>query len=131
VAGELILVVDDRALNLKLLRLILERRGYRVSEASSAEQARASVSKRRPELILMDIQLPDVDGLQLTREFKSDIRLRGIPIVAVTSCAMAGDEQRALAAGCDAYVSKPIDKTKLMERVERLLYRGPKSPSTA
>lgn len=130
-AGELILVVEDRALNLKLLRLILERRGYRVSEASDAEQARASVSKQRPELILMDIQLPDVDGLQLTRELKSDNGLRGIPIVAVTSCAMVGDEQRALAAGCDAYVSKPIDKTKLMDRIEWLLHRGPKLPSSA
>src|SRR5438093_9298465 len=88
VAGEVILVVDDNELNVKLLRYILEKRGYAVRTAGSAAEARASVRADHPRLVLMDVQMPEVDGLTLTREFKADPDLRGIPVIAVTSHAM-------------------------------------------
>jgi two-component system cell cycle response regulator DivK len=122
VAGELILVVDDHELNVSLLRFILEHRGYRVNAAANAQQARASVRATRPDLILMDVRLPGTNGLQLTQEFKADPDLRAIPIIAVTSHAMKGDDERIIAAGCDAYVSKPIDKPLLLALIERYLH---------
>ena len=117
----LILVVDDHDLNVKLLRVILERRGYRVNAAADAREARQSARAKRPDLVLMDVQLPDTDGLRLTREFKCDPQLRAVPIIAVTSHAMKGDDERILAAGCDAYVSKPIDRDALLALIERYL----------
>ena len=121
VSKKLILVVDDQELNVKLLRIILELRGYAVAAASDARQARESVRAARPDLVLMDVQLPETDGLQLTREFKTDPGLGLIPIIAVTSHAMMGDDERALAAGCDAYLSKPIDRAALIALIERFL----------
>jgi two-component system, cell cycle response regulator DivK len=123
-AGELILVIDDRELNLKLLRIVLERRGYRVTGAASAREARACVRAERPRLILMDVDLPDTDGLQLTREFKADPDLGGVPIVAVTARAMKGDQELSLAAGCDGYMSNPIEKNALLALVARCLSGG-------
>src|SRR3981081_4565771 len=108
-AADSILIVDDNEANLKLLRWLLEKKGYEVHTACDALTARASIRAVRPRLVLMDIQLPDVDGLELTREFKADPGLRDIPVVAVTSYAMKGDEQKALDAGCDGYITKPID----------------------
>ena len=108
-ADKCILIVDDNELNLKLMRWLLEKQGYSVHTAANAEAARARVRVVNPDLILMDIQLPDIDGLQLTREFKADPGLRRIPIVAVTSYAMKGDRQKTLDAGCDGYITKPID----------------------
>jgi two-component system cell cycle response regulator DivK len=122
--GELILVVDDHELNVKLLRVLLERRGHRVHAAGNAREARASVRAHKPSLILMDIQLPNTNGIELTQEFKADPDLRDIPIIAVTSRAMIGDEQAILAAGCDAYVSKPIEKNTLLALVARYLHLG-------
>ncbi len=111
-AGDSILVVDDNDMNLRLLRWLLEKNGYEVHTAGDARTARASIRAVHPRLVLMDIQLPDVNGLQLTREFKADPELRDIPIVAVTSYAMKGDQQKTIDAGCDGYITKPID-TKL------------------
>jgi CheY-like chemotaxis protein len=125
-AKESILIVDDNEMNVKLLRWLLEKNGYDVHTAGDAKTARVSVRAIRPDLVLMDIQLPDVDGLQLTREFKADPDLRDIPVVAVTSYAMKGDRQKSLDAGCDGYITKPIDTRQFPIDIEKYL-RGPRS----
>jgi CheY-like chemotaxis protein len=127
-AGECILIVDDNEMNVKLLRWLLEKHGYVVHTASDAQTARAGIRAVQPQLVLMDIQLPDVDGLQLTREFKADPGLRSIPIVAVTSYAMKGDRQRAVGAGCDGYITKPIDTKQFPIEIEKYL-RGDRGES--
>lgn len=111
--GEPILVVDDNPINLKLMRVLLEGEGYEVRTALDAREAILALRASRPRLILMDIQLPGLDGLTLTRRLKSDPDTRDIVILAFTSYAMKGDEEKALAAGCDGYVSKPIDTRTL------------------
>ena len=108
-APDRILVVDDHPTNLKLARLLLESEGYEVRGAKDAEEALAALERFQPRAILMDLQLPGMDGLELTRRLKADPRTRAIRIIAVTSYAMVGDQERALAAGCDAYAAKPID----------------------
>ncbi|TAK21549.1 MAG: response regulator [Chloroflexota bacterium] len=109
-AGEPILVVDDQAVNLELARVLLTIAGYGVRTATDAEQAlRALAEGYRPRLILMDVQLPGMDGLELTRRLKADPVMDGTRIVALTAYAMTGDEARVLAAGCDGYIAKPID----------------------
>jgi len=112
-AGEPILVVDDNDMNLELLRDLLEGEGYRVRVALDANDAIAVLHDFRPRLILMDIQLPGMDGLTLTRMLKANPSMRDIRIVGLTGYAMAGDEQRMLAAGCDGYLAKPIDTRAL------------------
>lgn len=121
VAGEPILVVDDNAINLQLLVILLRTRGYEVRTAGHADELRTSLAAGLPRLILMDLQLPGVDGLTLTRELKAKPATAHIPIVAVTAYAMKGDEQKALEAGCDGYVGKPIDLEALLALVARLL----------
>jgi CheY-like chemotaxis protein len=117
VAGERILIVDDTVQNLKLARVILANEGYDVWTAADAEEALALLRTSRPKVILMDLQLPGMDGLQLTRQLKADRATRGIRIIALTAYAMKGDEEKAFAAGCDGYVSKPIDTERLPEIV--------------
>jgi CheY-like chemotaxis protein len=121
VAGEFLLVVDDTVANVVMLRAVLAARGYQVESAANADEARQVIARRRPDLILMDLQLPGVDGLTLTRELRAqpggDDRL----IIAVTSYAMAADRDKALRAGCDDYVSKPIDTRQLPELLARHL----------
>jgi CheY-like chemotaxis protein len=117
VAGESILIVDDNVQNLKLARVILATEGYDVQTAADAEEALALLRTSRPHVILMDLQLPGMDGLQLTRQLKADRATRGIRIIALTAYAMKGDEEKAFAAGCDGYVSKPIDTERLPEIV--------------
>src|SRR5690349_254339 len=112
-AAEEILIVDDNAANLKLARVLLTVEGYQVRVASDAEQALRLLEGYRPQLILMDIQLPGMDGLELTRRLKADPETRDIVIIALTAYAMKGDDERARAAGCDGYVSKPIDTRSL------------------
>jgi CheY-like chemotaxis protein len=112
-AGEPILVVDDNATNMKLLRVLLMTEGYDVRTAMDAKEALAVLAQFRPKLILMDVQLPGMSGLELTRQLKLDPATRDIVIVAVTAYAMKGDEERARAAGCDGYLSKPIDTRTL------------------
>ena len=126
--GECILIVDDNEMNMKLLRWLLEKHGYVVHTASDAQTAREGIRAAHPQLVLMDIQLPDIDGLQLTREFKADPGLRSIPIVAVTSYAMKGDRQRAVAAGCDGYITKPIDTKQFPIEIQKYL-RGERGDS--
>jgi len=112
-AGERILVVDDNDFNLELMRDLLEGEGYRVRVAMDANDALSVLHDFRPRLIFMDIQLPGMDGLTLTRMLKSNPSMRDIRIVGLTGYAMAGDEQRLLAAGCDGYLPKPIDTRAL------------------
>jgi CheY-like chemotaxis protein len=108
-----VLIVDDSQVNLKLARVLLTAAGYDVHTAGDAEQALAAIRRSPPRLILMDVQLPGMDGLELTRRLKSDPATRNIPILALTAYAMEGDEIRARAAGCDGYISKPIDTRAL------------------
>jgi CheY-like chemotaxis protein len=105
----LILVVDDNDAGLLLVRTVLELDGFRIDSAASAEEVLVRLKARTPDLILMDVQLPGQDGLSLTRQLKADPGTAGIPIVALTAHAMAGDREQALAAGCIGYMSKPID----------------------
>ena len=125
-AGDRFLVVDDNEMNLRLLRWLLEKHGYEVHTAVDAQTARAAIRAVQPRLVLMDIQLPDVDGLQLTREFKADPDLRDIPIVAVTASAMKGDQQKTIDAGCEGYITKPIDTAQFPVEIAGYLRRGPR-----
>lgn len=117
----LILVIDDHPPNLLLLECLLQLHGYRVECAADASEALNKISQRLPQMILMDLQLPGVDGFELTRRLKSDPVTAQVPIVAVTSFAMSGDRERALAAGCDGYVAKPIDTRTLPQLVASFL----------
>ena len=122
-AGEAILVVDDNAQNLKLARVMLSAEGYQVRTAVDAEEALELLAGFTPRLILMDIQLPGMDGLELTRRLKADPQRQDILVVALTAYAMKGDHERALAAGCDGYLAKPIDSDALAGMVGAMLSR--------
>ncbi len=116
-AGEKILLIEDNAVNRDLTQFLLESQGYEVREAASAEQAFEILKTERPDLIVMDIQLPGMDGLEATKKLKENPPTRDIPVVAVTSYAMKGDREDAAAAGCVGYVTKPIDKTIFLQQV--------------
>jgi two-component system cell cycle response regulator DivK len=120
-AGEPILVVDDNATNMKLLRVLLTSQGYDVRTAGDASDAMEVIKGFRPRLILMDIQLPGMSGLELTSLLKADPATRDILIVAITAYAMKGDEEKARRAGCDGYISKPIDTRTLASVIARHL----------
>ncbi|OFX19356.1 MAG: hypothetical protein A2V77_19175 [Anaeromyxobacter sp. RBG_16_69_14] len=122
-AGEPILVVDDNPLNQKLVLATLQVEGYQVRAAFDAIEAQAMLQSWRPRLILMDLQLPGMDGLELTRRLKADPATRDIPIVAITAFAMKGDDLRAFQAGCDGYIAKPIDVRALPALVSSHLVR--------
>ena len=116
-----ILIVDDNPSNTKLLAFLLTSKGYEIRTAASADEAIAVIAHWRTRLILMDIQLPGMDGLTLTRQLKADPATRDIAIIAATAYAMKGDEERALAAGCNGYLTKPIDTRRLPLDLERFL----------
>jgi CheY-like chemotaxis protein len=118
-----ILVVDDNLTNLKLVSDLLEWSGYQISQAMDAEQAIELIRQTAPDLILMDIGLPGMDGLTLTRRLKADEATKRIRVVALTAFAMKGDEQKALDAGCNGYITKPIDTRNLPHQVARCLTR--------
>jgi CheY-like chemotaxis protein len=121
--GAAVLVIDDNAHNLKLLRVLLSVDGYDVRTATDAEDALRVLGTFTPEVILMDLQLPGMDGLELTRQLKADPQTRRIRIIAVTAYAMKGDDEKARAAGCDDYVSKPVDADTLSTVVARHIGR--------
>lgn len=121
--GERVLIVDDNAQNLKLARLILSAEGYEVRTAPDAEQAVETIASFSPRVVLMDIQLPGMDGLELTRRLKRDAVTKHIIVIAVTAYAMKGDEEKARAAGCDGYVTKPVDAEALVALLGELLGR--------
>ena len=116
-----ILIVDDNPVNLKLASVVLEMDGYTVEQAEDAEHAQELLKRMTPDLILMDIALPGMDGLTFTRKLKSDEKLKHIPIIALTAFAMKGDEQKALDAGCNGYIIKPIDTRKLSQMAAEYL----------
>jgi CheY-like chemotaxis protein len=125
-ANENILVVDDNPQNSKLVAFLLVNHGYNVRIAGNADEALTAIADTRPNLILMDLQLPGMDGLTLTRKLKSDPATRPIFIVALTAYAMKGDEAHAYEAGCDAYITKPIDTRTLPTAIADYLTRGPR-----
>lgn len=118
-----ILVVEDNELNMKLLNDVLEAHGYEVLSTGEGTVAVVWARQYRPDLILMDLQLPDVSGLEVTRQLKAAADTASIPIVAVTAFAMAGDEKKALDHGCDAYVSKPIDLRHFLDLIAEFVGR--------
>ena len=126
-----IFIVDDNPTNLKLACDVLEFEGYRVGRAADAEEAQEILEHEVPDLILMDIALPGMDGLTLTRKLKADARFQHVPIVALTAFAMKGDAQKARNAGCNGYITKPIDTRKLPQQVAEFLRQaaGPQNPS--
>jgi two-component system, cell cycle response regulator DivK len=125
--GEPILIVDDIATNLKLTRLLLEREGFEVRTAASAEEALEVLDGFRPRLVLADIQLPGMDGLEMTRRIKADPRNRDVLVIAFTAYAMKADEQKALEAGCDGYITKPIDTRRFAQQLREYMGSGGKA----
>jgi len=118
-----ILIVEDNEMNRDMLARRLTRRGYDVLVAADGQQAVTVARESRPDLVLMDMGLPVVDGWEATRRIKNDVDLSTIPVVALTAHAMAGDEQRAYDAGCDAFDTKPVDLDRLLGTIESLLAR--------
>ena len=116
-----ILIVEDQADNLRILHDLLSSAGYDIIIAENGLEALEVVSRERPDWILMDIQLPVLDGYEATRRIKADPTLRGIPIIVITSYALSGDESKAKAAGCDAYVAKPFSPRALLAKVREFL----------
>ena len=127
-SGELILIVDDNAVNLKLARVVLQGAGYQVRTATDAEDALTVLTTLRPKLILMDIQLPGMHGLELTKRLKADPATKDIVIFALTAYAMKGDEEKARASGCDGYITKPIDIDSLPQVISQRLGSSPDMP---
>jgi two-component system, cell cycle response regulator DivK len=116
-----ILVVEDQEDNRQILRDLLGNTGYQMFEAENGEEAVTMAAAEKPDLILMDIQLPLVDGYEATRRIKADPALSAIPIIAITSYALSGDEDKARAAGCDDYVTKPYSPRKLLAKIREYL----------
>jgi len=124
---KIVLIVDDNPVNMKLIRVLLAGEGYDVRTAADAQEALQILQELHPHLILMDIQLPGMDGLELTRILKSDPLTRDIKIIGLTAYAMKGDEERIIAAGCDGYVPKPID-TRTLPTLIAEYFRKNQSP---
>jgi len=120
-ATKQILIVEDNALNLKLLHDVLEAHGYATITTGEGRAAVSLAREHWPDLVLMDLQLPDMSGLDAVAELKRDERTRSIPVVAVTAFALVGDERKALNGGCDGYVSKPIALRNFLDLVERFI----------
>jgi len=116
-----ILVVEDQEDNRRILRDLLGSAGYELIEVESGEDALSAVMKQRPDLILMDIQLPAMDGYEATRRIKSNPEMKEVPVIAMTAYALAGDDAKARAAGCSAYVSKPFSPRALLAKVREYL----------
>ncbi len=120
----MILIVEDNEANRLLAGAVLEREGYRVEMAGNADEAFQKLARGSPDLILMDVQMPGMDGLTLTRRLKGDARTADIPVVALTALAMMGDRERTLEAGCSGYISKPINTRTFASEVSKYLPRG-------
>ena len=121
-----VLIVEDNPNNRMIMRDMMEVQGHKTLEAVDGSAGLAMALEHRPDLILMDVQLPGMDGYEVTRRLKTQDETKHIPIVAVTSYAMKGEEERAREAGCDAYVTKPFSGTELIAKIEQLLQRAPR-----
>lgn len=124
-APKRILIVEDNELNMKLLNDVLEAYGYEIIKTASGAAVLELARRHGPDLILIDIQLPDISGLDAVRQLKQDAQTKPIPVIAVTAFAMAGDERRALDSGCDGYIAKPIMLREFLAMVERFVGRKP------
>lgn len=127
--GARILLIEDNAQNRYLTKFLLEQRGHRILEANTGPVGLEMAAQLRPDLILLDIQLPGMDGHAVARALKSDAALKDIPIVAVTSYAMAGDREKCLAAGAEGYIEKPINPESFVTEVEAFLRPASEVPS--
>ncbi|MEM8935710.1 MAG: response regulator [Pseudomonadota bacterium] len=116
-----VLIVEDNELNMKLFHDLLTAHGYKIVEARTGPEALKQAFDTRPDLILMDIQLPEVSGLEVTKQIKANSELAAIPVVAVTAFAMRGDEERIREGGCEDYIAKPISVSTFLEKVKRYL----------
>jgi len=116
-----ILVIEDQEDNRQIVRDLMTASGYELIEATTGEEGLEAAARERPDLILMDIQLPGIDGYEVTRRIKADPKLRQIPIIAVTSYALSGDDKKAFAAGCDGYVTKPYSPRLLLAKIREYL----------
>ena len=119
--GRDVLIIEDNRQNLELAQFLLEEAGHVVRSAGDAKSARAEMERQAPDLVLMDMQLPGTDGLELVAELRGDRRFRHLPIVALTAHALRGDRERFLAGGCDGYIAKPIDVATFALQVEALM----------
>jgi len=126
-ANKKILIVEDNELNLELISDILKIKGYQIISANNGKDAIRLAKETHPDLILMDIQLPVMDGYEATRRIKSDPEFKAIPIIAVTSFTMKGDKEKVMEAGCDGYIVKPIDIKRLPELVKEYLQKNKKN----
>jgi two-component system cell cycle response regulator DivK len=124
-----ILIVEDNPRNMRLIKMVLGNKGYSLFEATDGEEALAVAKEQRPDLIIMDIQLPKMDGLEVTRRLRRIPEFSQVPIIALTASAMEGDRDKIIEAGCDIYVSKPMDTRQLPELVAEMLRGGRYSPS--
>ncbi len=120
-AAKTILVVEDNELNMKLFHDLLEAHGYNILQTKDGMEALRMAREHRPDLILMDIQLPEVSGLEVTKWIKEDEDLKSIPVIAITAFAMKGDEEKIREGGCEAYIAKPISVTSFLETVQKYL----------
>jgi len=120
-AAKTVLVVEDNELNMKLFHDLLEAHGYNILQTKDGMDALRIAREHKPDLILMDIQLPEVSGLEVTKWLKEDEDLKSIPVIAVTAFAMKGDEEKIREGGCEAYIAKPISVTNFLETVRRFL----------
>ncbi len=116
-----VLIVEDNELNMKLFNDLLEAHGYQTLQTGDGMEALAIAREHRPDLILMDIQLPEISGLEVTKWIKEDDNLKSIPVIAVTAFAMKGDEEKIREGGCEAYLAKPISVQNFLETVRRFL----------
>ena len=114
-----VLVIEDNPLNMKLVRILLGKGGYDVMEAADAEKGLNIAGEIIPDLVLMDVQLPGMDGLTATRSMRMDARLKDVKVIALTSFAMAGDEEKVMLAGCDGYLTKPIDTRTFLASISQ------------
>jgi len=119
-----VVVVEDNERNMKLFREVLESSGYRTLEAETGERAVALTTEHRPDLVLMDIHLPDIDGVEALRRLRADERTASVPVLALTAQAMEGDRERFIAAGFDGYLSKPVNIADLLDAVRRYCEGG-------
>ena len=119
-----ILLIEDNEMNRDMLARRLDRRGYRIVCAVDGVQGLAAAHSEKPDLILMDLDLPEMDGWEATRRLRSDEALRHIPVIAITAHAMPGEREKAIAAGCDDYATKPIDLNELLAKIGALLNKG-------
>ena len=119
-----VLVVEDNPTNMRVIRMVLSNKGYSVLEATDGEEALAVAMEGRPDLIVMDIQLPKIDGLEVTRRLRQTPEFKQTPIIALTASAMEGDREKIIAAGCDEYISKPVNTRQFPQLVAEMLQQG-------